>query len=188
MAEIYLTSDTHFNHNKDFIYERRGFKSIEEMNEKIIENWNSIVKPEDTVYHLGDVMLGDIEAGINCLKRLNGHVYIAIGNHDTQARIRAYAACRNVEAVEFGYRIKQGKKTCILTHYPTITNNVDNVRVPNFYGHTHQSTNFYNHILYLYILLIHLKESYFHQQIFPVQTLHKNFLFYMNQKDEFLHD
>lgn len=144
MAEIYLTSDTHFNHNKDFIYERRGFKSIEEMNEKIIENWNSIVKPEDTVYHLGDVMLGDIEAGINCLKRLNGHIYIAIGNHDTQARIRAYAACRNIEAVEFGYRIKQGKKTCILTHYPTITNNVDNIRVPNFYGHTHQSTNFYN--------------------------------------------
>ena len=141
---IFFTSDTHFNHNKGFLYEPRGFKSIEEHDEKIIENWNSIVKPEDIVYHRGDVMLGDIEAGIDCLKRLNGHIYIAIGNHDTQARIKAYAACRNIEAVEFGYRIKQGKKTCILTHYPTITNNVDNIRVPNFYGHTHQSTNFYN--------------------------------------------
>ena len=37
MSKIFLTSDSHFNHNKDFIYERRGFNSIEEMNEKIIE-------------------------------------------------------------------------------------------------------------------------------------------------------
>lgn len=143
MAEIYLTSDTHFTHSQPFIYKERGFNSIEEMNEKIVENWNSIVQPEDVIYHLGDVMLGDLESGIEYLKRLNGHIYIAIGNHDTETRIRAYTACRNVEAVEFGYRLKHGKKSCILTHYPTITANMDNIRVPSFYGHTHQKTNFY---------------------------------------------
>lgn len=58
---IYVTSDTHFCHNKPFIYEDRGFKNIEEMNDTIIENWNKLVKPDDTVIHLGDVMLNDNE-------------------------------------------------------------------------------------------------------------------------------
>ena len=59
MGKIYLISDTHFNHNKDFVYKARGFNSIEEMNEKIIENWNSVVTDEDTIYVLGDVIMGE---------------------------------------------------------------------------------------------------------------------------------
>ena len=51
---IYLSSDFHFGHQKSFIYEPRGFSSIEEHDKKIIENWNSIVNPEDEVYCLGD--------------------------------------------------------------------------------------------------------------------------------------
>ena len=47
---IYFTSDWHFCHNKPFIYESRGFKSIEEMNEIIIENHNRVVKEEDIIY------------------------------------------------------------------------------------------------------------------------------------------
>ena len=56
---IYFTSDWHFCHNKPFIYESRGFKSIEEMNEIIIENHNRVVKEEDIIYCLGDCMLND---------------------------------------------------------------------------------------------------------------------------------
>ena len=70
MGKIYFTSDTHFCHNKDFCYEPRGFKTIEEMNEKIFNNWNSIVTDEDDVYHLGDIMLNDDIQGMMYLENL----------------------------------------------------------------------------------------------------------------------
>jgi calcineurin-like phosphoesterase family protein len=54
---IFFTSDTHFNHKNIIKLCNRPFTSIEEMNEKIIENWNNIVKPEDIVWHLGDFAL-----------------------------------------------------------------------------------------------------------------------------------
>ena len=63
MFMIYFTSDLHFNHNKNFIYESRGFKSIEEHDKEIIKNWNNIIKDNDDVYILGDLMLGDNEYG-----------------------------------------------------------------------------------------------------------------------------
>lgn len=75
---IYLTSDTHFCHNKDFLYEPRGFQSIEEHDEAIVKNWNSIVTPDDEVYHLGDVMLNDNTKGLGYLKQLNGKIHIIL--------------------------------------------------------------------------------------------------------------
>ena len=50
MSKIYLASDWHFNHNKPFIYEPRGFTNIEEMNEAIIKRHNSVVDDDDDVY------------------------------------------------------------------------------------------------------------------------------------------
>lgn len=147
---IWLTSDTHFCHNKEFIWKARGYNNVKEMNENIIEKWNSLVKKDDIVYHLGDVVLEDLETGIKYLKRLNGHIFIAIGNHDTEKKIKEYLNCPNVDDVQFGYRIKKGKKTCILTHYPTIIANKDNIRVPAFYGHTHQTTNFFQNYRDMY--------------------------------------
>ena len=57
--KIYITSDWHFNHNKNFIYEKRGFSSIQEMNEAIITYHNQCVNYNDIVYCLGDCLLGD---------------------------------------------------------------------------------------------------------------------------------
>ena len=45
--EIYLTSDLHLGHDKDFIYKPRGFNSVDEANESIISNWNSIINEDD---------------------------------------------------------------------------------------------------------------------------------------------
>ena len=55
---IYLTSDLHFNHNKEFVYAARGFSNVQEMNEDIIQTWNGIVTMEDDIYVLGDMCLG----------------------------------------------------------------------------------------------------------------------------------
>ena len=144
---IYVTSDTHFCHNKPFIYEDRGFKSIEEMNDTIIENWNKLVKPDDTVIHLGDVMLNDNEQGIKCLESLNGKITIIIGNHDTNQRINLYKSAKNVTNVEFGSRLNYKGYSFFCSHYPSICSNFDmdaplKKQVINLCGHSHTVNHF----------------------------------------------
>lgn len=148
MGKIYLTSDTHFCHNKDFCYEPRGFKTIEEMNETIFNNWNSIVTDEDDVYHLGDVMLNDDSQGMIYLENLKGKIHIILGNHDTNTRVERYKQLDNVVEVTYATIIKYKKAFFYLSHYPTICSNYDDGKswhknVINLYGHTHQKDNFY---------------------------------------------
>ena len=59
--EIYLTSDLHLGHDKDFIYKPRGFNSVDEANESIISNWNSIINEDDLVYVMEDAGFFDYE-------------------------------------------------------------------------------------------------------------------------------
>lgn len=75
---IYFSSDLHFGHNKDFLYQSRGFNSIEEHDEQIIKNWNEIITNEDEVYILGDLMLNDNEGGIRKLQQLKGKIHIIL--------------------------------------------------------------------------------------------------------------
>jgi calcineurin-like phosphoesterase family protein len=82
-SKLFLTSDTHFCHSK--LVEQRGFKSIEEHDETLISNWNSVVRPQDSICHLGDFVLGagdkSKEVCINLFNRLNGHITLLFGNH-----------------------------------------------------------------------------------------------------------
>ena len=83
--DIWLTSDTHFFHENIIQYCGRPFANAEMMNEYLIEQWNSVVKPGDIVYHLGDVAMGGKEAyeGIGALlAHLNGSKRLIVGNHD----------------------------------------------------------------------------------------------------------
>lgn len=113
------------------------------MNEVIVKRWNSIVKSDDIVYHLGDVFLGsDRDKVINIIKRLNGKIYYAYGNHCTDNRIAALKTLINTIDVQMGYRIKKEKKCFILTHYPTLTGNTTQDHTYCLHGHTHQKTNF----------------------------------------------
>lgn len=75
---IYLTSDLHFGHNKDFLYKPRGFDSIQQHDEQIIKNWNEIITDEDEIYILGDLMLNDNEYGLKCLKQLKGKIHVIL--------------------------------------------------------------------------------------------------------------
>ena len=147
MDNIFITSDTHFCHDKPFIYQPRGYQSVEEMNKDLIQKWNSVVSFGDTVYHLGDVMLGDLDAGISCLRQLNGNIFIIRGNHDTDRRAEAYLfRTINVIDVKYADVIKKGHWGFYLSHYPTLCSNYDDEKkrhgIISLCGHTHTTDPF----------------------------------------------
>lgn len=143
--EIWLTSDLHIGHDQPFIWQERGFKSVQEMNEEIVKRYNEIVHPEDIVYLLGDIIMGDSDETIKYLDRLVGNKIIVRGNHDSEHRISLYKAhgCQVVDALYLKYR----KYNFYLTHYPCITSNYDKdeplrVKMINVCGHYHTKNKF----------------------------------------------
>lgn len=151
MSNIWFSSDLHFNHNKEFIYKERGFSSMEEMNESIIARFNSLVKPDDELYLLGDLAMGDIDLAKDYIKALNGHLHIILGNHDSARRIEFYKELTN--DITYANMLKKKKRFFYLSHYPTETANLESdphAAVINLFGHTHQKTNFYEDKPYIY--------------------------------------
>ena len=69
---IFFSSDYHFGHDKEFLWGPRGLPSMFANSQAIVGNHNAIVKDEDDVYVLGDLMLGDNEYGLQMIKSLKG--------------------------------------------------------------------------------------------------------------------
>lgn len=151
--KIWVTSDWHFNHNKEFIWKARGFSSVEEMNESIIERYNSVVEGNDIVYCLGDCGLGGagqeaLSQLKNYIEQLHGTIIIVQGNHCTNKRIELYRQCKNVQQVDIATILKYAGRAFYLSHYPTLTGNTDDEQKPlkrrvfNLCGHSHTQDRF----------------------------------------------
>lgn len=144
---VFITSDWHFMHNRDFIYGPRGFSSAQEMTTAIIERHNEIVRPQDHVYVLGDLMLNDNAAGLAAIKQLKGQIHVIRGNHDTDGRMDLYNNCYNVvEIVEGKYLVYKGYHF-YLSHFPCLCGNFDGNkslknRIVSLCGHTHTQDPF----------------------------------------------
>ena len=84
MKEYFITSDHHFFHNNIIKYTDRPFDNVDEMNERMIEIWNSVVKPGDEVLHLGDLFFNSrgYDKAKEIISRLNGTIDLLKGNHD----------------------------------------------------------------------------------------------------------
>lgn len=154
---IYLTSDFHFFHNKDFVYGKRGFENVEDMNAVIVSRFNRIVGPEDDVYILGDLCLGGpdaLEDSLKLIEQLNGRLHLVRGNHDTDKRWNAYRTCKNVVEQKNAIYLKYHKYHFFLSHFPCITGNLEKEALTqmtlNIYGHTHQQTNYYKDNPFMY--------------------------------------
>lgn len=157
MSKIYLTSDWHFNHSREFIYIPRGFTSVEDMNQALLARHNSIVTPEDDVYVLGDLMLGGADKmneGFELIKQMNEKLHIVRGNHDTEQRWLAYPTLPNVVECKNAIYLKYGKYHFYLSHFPTLTGNLEKESLKqmtlNLYGHTHQKNNFFEDRPYMF--------------------------------------
>ena len=106
---IYLTSDTHFGHANIIKYCNRPYKDTYLMDKSLTENWNSIVTPEDTVYHLGDFAFGGIS---KYLPKLNGNILLIRGNHDRDSDIKG-SGINYIQNMDFeygGYRFKMNHR------------------------------------------------------------------------------
>lgn len=152
---IYFTSDLHIGHDKNFIWEARGFNSIKEHNTAILENWNSVVTSLDTVFILGDLCLGaDEREWDRIYKNLNGEKIVITGNHDTMNKLQKYQFDYKMECQGLASIYKYSKsKIFYLSHYPTFTANYDDNKghpLINLFGHTHQTNNFFNNNPYMY--------------------------------------
>lgn len=142
MGDIYVTSDLHFCHSQEFLYEPRGFENVDQMNSAIVKRWNEIVEPCDEVYVLGDIVLNNTEEGLEYFKMLNGFKHIIIGNHDTDRRIELYKKLPDTIVEGFAVRIKYYGYQLYLTHYPTLVSNFDaeeplKKQIINVCGHSH---------------------------------------------------
>lgn len=142
MGKIFITSDLHLGHDREFIWGARGYKDVHEMNEHIIKNICEVVKTDDELYILGDLILGDIEEGKKFLKRIPGNVHIILGNHDSDKKREFYESLG--WDCQWGLMKKINGYSVFMSHWPTLTVNFGlkplKREVINLCGH-HHSTN-----------------------------------------------
>ncbi len=134
MPSVFLVSDTHFGHagvcrfmRNDGVTKLRPWDSAEEMDEFMVERWNERVRPNDKVYHLGDVVINRKALGI--MRRLNGDKVLIRGNHDIFRDTDYREHFRELRA----YHVMNGM---ILSHIPIHSESLGRFGV-NIHGHTH---------------------------------------------------
>jgi len=136
----FVISDTHFGHANSWAKFKnpdgtplRPFTSNEEMDNTMVERWNEVVKPHDTVYHLGDVVIA--RKNLKTLERLNGRKILIMGNHDPFKNKDYYAA--GFEALRgVNVTMSGGKARWVMTHIPIHPDSIARFRV-NVHGHLH---------------------------------------------------
>ena len=134
MPSVFLTSDTHFGHVGvcKFTHQETGKKirpwtDPQEMDEEMVKRWNETVRPNDKVYHLGDVVIN--RKALSILHRLNGDKVLIKGNHDI-FRLEDYTPhFRDIR----GYHVMNNM---ILSHIPVHTDSKGRFAA-NIHGHLH---------------------------------------------------
>lgn len=140
MVRVWVISDTHFGHENMYSFVsfdgvtrvRQAFAHCREADAFMCDRWNDLVRPEDHIYHLGDVAM-NFQPWIYRIKSLPGHKRLILGNHD-KGRMKDYA--------EAGFEKIMGsrmwnRKVALLTHIPAHPFNLFGVKV-NIHGHIHE--------------------------------------------------
>lgn len=130
--KVFAVSDTHFGHEKIITLANRPFSSVEEMNETLVSNWNSVVSEDDLVVFGGDFMWKKKEAV--WFDRLNGAKHLVVGNHD-------HSDALNLGWVQTHTRLEVElyDNYIVFDHYPLESWNKQFHGSVHFYGHTHKA-------------------------------------------------
>jgi len=136
MPSVFLVSDTHFGHagvcrfmQNDGVTKLRPWTDPHEMDEEMVKRWNERVKPNDKVYHLGDVVIN--RKSLSIMHRLNGDKVLIRGNHDIFKDEDYRQHFRELRA----YHVMNGM---ILSHIPIHEASLGRFGV-NIHGHTHSN-------------------------------------------------
>jgi len=144
MSNTYFTSDTHFFHHNVIQFCQRPFKDVEHMNVTLVDNWNSVVMPEDHVWFLGDFSFGKEDQTKEILSSLKGIKHLIVGNHDRKGRSQKLF---NRDWQEFFvdthdyFRLKVDEYKVVLCHFPMASWERGYV---NLHGHWHSPAGYQN--------------------------------------------
>lgn len=143
-VNIWFTSDLHFNHNNILQFAERPWNTVEEMNNALIENWNSAVGEDDIVFDLGDFAFAPSWMWKKILSLLKGRHILIVGNHD-QSRYPGEYIMSLFERVENQMLLSIDSRKVYLNHYPFLCyagtyRNKDDA-VIQLFGHVHSKQN-----------------------------------------------
>lgn len=144
MADIWFISDTHFCHSNILNFMDNGgrqirgqrWQAVEDMDDYMVQQWNSVVKPQDKVYHLGDFACGVKSQGYltGLMHRLHGHKRLILGNHD-RITMDAYKGFDTIELWTGG---KFKYANFVASHIPLRHDQMRDGAF-NVHGHIHQN-------------------------------------------------
>ncbi len=138
---IYYTADPHFGHRNILAHCNRPFSSVEEMDKALIDNWNSRVRPDDTVYIVGDMFYRNERPAEEYLAALKGHKVLVTGNHD-HSWLKDTAAEKYFDQISHMEIITDSGSHVTLCHYPMMTWSGEKKGAYMVYGHIHNDTDF----------------------------------------------
>lgn len=140
---IFFISDSHFFHANVIGFDNRPFNDVNEMNETMITNWNSVVGEEDTIFYLGDLSFNrKNEANKELVHKLNGKIHFILGNHDNEKEI---IKLNRFETVSDYINLKvededgnNGFQNIVMMHYPILSWDKKYYGAWMLHGHCHQ--------------------------------------------------
>ena len=139
---LFFTSDTHFDHSNIIKFCNRPYDTVEEMNNDLVERWNSKVAPDDIVFHLGDFCFAGSAEWKKWRSKLNGTIILIRGNHDRKMS-------KSMETLFDGVypqlQLEIDGRSVYLNHYPFLTYGGcwrgDKKAVYQAFGHVHSTPN-----------------------------------------------
>lgn len=153
MGKNFYISDLHMGHGNVIKFDNRPFCTVAEMDQALIDNWNSVVTNVDTVYILGDFCWDKEDRWIEILKQLRGNKQLIKGNHDLK-NPSAQLKCMFQDIKDYKEITDNGKHV-IMSHYPIPFYKADyNPKTYMLYGHVHTTieNDFMEHLKkYIYI-------------------------------------
>jgi calcineurin-like phosphoesterase family protein len=151
LHRLFFVSDHHFGHANIIRFCNRPFSDVVAMNLEMIRRWNEVVEPDDVVYHLGDVCLGEINEARYFFHQLNGYITVLPGNHDGRwfprlDRVQSRSGHKvryapPIVNLTFEKYSKDGvhPRQLVLCHYPLWSWDAKSHGAWHLYGHIHNN-------------------------------------------------
>lgn len=140
MSNVYSTSDLHEGHTNICKYTNRLAETTAELHDSwLIEVWNKQVRPNDVVYHLGDLSFSKYDRVAKFISKLNGKLKLIKGNHDSSKNLDRLVKDGWIDSWEYYKEIKIADVNTVLFHFPIAVWHKQGYGGFHLYGHSHGS-------------------------------------------------